>query len=139
VVTEGNLFIDAEAQIRGEAPAAASPAPPAEAVPPDKIAQMAAALAEDDLPAFVKTLEPGQPVPATLAEARRQFLPLANARAAAALQSRSKDFTVFECPMTGSAFPGAPASARWIQAAGTELRNPYLGREMQSCGNEVKP
>jgi hypothetical protein len=44
---------------------------------------------------------------------------------------------VFECPMTGSAFPGAPKSARWVQSGDKPL-NPYLGLDMQTCGEEVE-
>lgn len=46
-------------------------------------------------------------------------------------------FHVFECPMTGTSFPGAPKSARWVQSGEMTL-NPYLGLEMQTCGKEVE-
>jgi len=148
VVSEGALFIDAENQIRGEAgaygEAVAETAPPpksagAPMVSPETVAKLAAALAVDDVAAFAQALVPGETPPADLHAARRQFLPLANAAAERVLADRLPGFTVFECPMTESSFPGAPASARWIQAAGTEMQNPYLGKEMQFCGIEVKP
>lgn len=140
VVTEGNLILDAEAQIRGGG-VSAPPLPAASVASADLeiSAKQAAALAEEDLPAFLQALPSNTPASENLADARKQFLPLANAAAKEALASKNTNFTVFECPMTESSFPGAPASARWIQPRGTEMKNPYLGKDMQFCGLEVKP
>lgn len=142
VVSDGALFIDAEAQIRGEA-AVESPTQPPSAptllVPPEKVAQMAAALAVDDVAAYTQALPTGQSPPADLPAARQQFLPFANAAAEHVRVDHLPGFTVFECPMTESSFPGAPPSARWVQTTGTEMQNPYLGKDMQFCGIEVKP
>jgi hypothetical protein len=73
---------------------------------------------------------------------RQAFLPWSTAGADLALAlkrgGQTSDVTVFECPMTGDSFPGAPAKAKWVQS-GSEIRNPYFGAEMLSCGAEVKP
>jgi hypothetical protein len=45
---------------------------------------------------------------------------------------------VFRCPMTKAVFPGAPASAEWMQLKPT-ISNPYMGVQMNDCGTEVKP
>jgi Cu(I)/Ag(I) efflux system membrane fusion protein len=45
---------------------------------------------------------------------------------------------IYQCPMSGKAFPQAPATARWLQLGGT-IHNPYLGASMIDCGAEVKP
>jgi Cu(I)/Ag(I) efflux system membrane fusion protein len=176
VVAQGNLLIDAEAQLRNVAAAAApaapsgsKPAPPALAAFLDQLAGVSAALAADDLvaapsalrrlPALAKALpmtggkaldeaihplhsiEPPPPA-ADLAAARRAFLPWSQAGAALALalrqQGAAPGVRVFECPMTGDSFPGAPPRARWVQSA-PETRNPYLGSPMLTCGGEVQP
>lgn len=137
VVTEGNLILDAEAQIRGGGVSA--PQLPAVSVDFSAVVKQGAALAEDDLSAFLKALPPHSSIPEKVTDARKQFLPLANAASKEVLASKNANFAVFECPMTESSFPGAPASARWIQPRGTEMKNPYLGKDMQFCGLEVKP
>lgn len=78
---------------------------------------------------------------ATLADARVAFL--APSEAAAALlfalkESGPVEGAVFACPMTDSAFPDAPAKARWIQVS-KPLRNPWFGAAMLDCGAELKP
>lgn len=58
-----------------------------------------------------------------------------------AVRRNDKEFAalkVFRCPMTKSAFPGAPKAAEWLQL-NPEIRNPYFGAEMLDCGSEVKP
>lgn len=73
---------------------------------------------------------------------RKAFLPWSQAGSALAAVlahgGQSSGVTVFECPMTGDSFPGAPSKARWVQS-GHETLNPYFGAEMQTCGSEVKP
>lgn len=177
VVTEGNLMIDAEAQLRHGVTAAAPPPENAAALPPQKeavaflsqLARVSAALAADDVVGAVKE---GQSLPAlaaaipagenaSLAEAveklqalrdapaggdlkavRRTFLPWSLAGVDLALVlargGQGAGLRVFECPMSGDSFPGAPPAARWVQAE-AETRNPYFGPEMLTCGGEVKP
>ncbi len=41
--------------------------------------------------------------------------------------------------MVDQAIPGVPKKARWIQTGGREMRNPFFGKEMLDCGEEIKP
>jgi Cu(I)/Ag(I) efflux system membrane fusion protein len=169
VVTQGNLMIDAEAQLRHGVgpPHATAPLTP-EALPAKKflvqLARVSAALAAEDIVAAVRE---GRPLPDLVAEIpgdglpdsqtlkalpapaggdlnalRRAFLPWSEAGSEVALSlqrnGHPSELHVFECPMTGGSFPGAPPKARWVQA-GTETRNPYFGASMLNCGAEVKP
>lgn len=76
-----------------------------------------------------------------LAGLRKAFHLWSSAAAKAALELKSAGYDVpahiFECPMTGSSFPGAPQSSRWVQS-GDKTLNPYLGLDMQTCGQEVE-
>lgn len=169
VVTQGNLMIDAEAQLRSGVGAGGDSA--AQALPVQKeveaflaqLAKVSAALAAEDTVSVVQQSRglrdlaaaisadavPGtEKLPALpdvsggdLAALRRSFLPWSVAGAELALASRrgeGSDVHVFECPMTGDSFPGAPPKARWVQE-GAEARNPYLGSAMLNCGSEVNP
>jgi Cu(I)/Ag(I) efflux system membrane fusion protein len=49
------------------------------------------------------------------------------------------DFQIYECGMVDQAIPGVPKKARWIQTGGREMRNPFFGKEMPDCGEEIKP
>ncbi len=74
--------------------------------------------------------------------ARKEFRPLGDALAGWAAQLRRSDpefsdVKIYRCPMTGDSFPGAPAKAAWMQLS-APIRNPYFGREMPECGDEVK-
>ena len=78
-----------------------------------------------------------------LKAARKTFHPFSNAAVALAqaLRRSEKEFAslkIFRCPMTKSAFPGAPTKAEWMQL-NPSIRNPYFGAEMLDCGAEVKP
>ena len=78
-----------------------------------------------------------------LKAARKTFHPFSKAAVALAqaLRRSEKEFAalkVFRCPMTKSAFAGAPNASEWIQLQPT-LRNPYFGAAMLDCGSEVKP
>jgi len=78
-----------------------------------------------------------------LKAARKTFHPFSNAAVALAqaLRRGEKEFAslkVFRCPMTKSAFDGAPKTAEWMQLQ-PSIRNPYFGAEMLECGAEVKP
>jgi Cu(I)/Ag(I) efflux system membrane fusion protein len=48
------------------------------------------------------------------------------------------DFQVFECAMVDQAIPGAPPKGRWLQAGGRAGHNPFFGREMLDCAQEIK-
>jgi Cu(I)/Ag(I) efflux system membrane fusion protein len=81
----------------------------------------------------------------TLAEARRQFYPLATEVAGLAVQWKKQlpaiatKVKVFECPMARSAVPSADTNqGRWVQMQ-LPLRNPYFGSEMLDCGKEIQP
>jgi Cu(I)/Ag(I) efflux system membrane fusion protein len=79
---------------------------------------------------------------ADLKEARKVFHPFSNAAVAIAqaLRRNEKEFAslkVFRCPMTKTVFPGAPASAEWMQLK-PAISNPYMGVQMNDCGTEVK-
>ncbi len=80
---------------------------------------------------------------ADLDAARKMFLSFSTA-AVTVLEPLRKgdkpvDVEVFECPMVNKAVPDAPKKGRWLQLAGTEIRNPYFGAEMLDCGVKVKP
>lgn len=80
---------------------------------------------------------------ATLPLARQAYHPLSEALAALVGQLRKQDpafagLKIYRCPMTADAFPGAPAKSNWVQLV-APIRNPYMGREMLDCGQEVKP
>lgn len=173
VVAQGNLMIDAEAQLRH---GIFLPPPPAASLPLAaqkeaaaflaQLAKVSQALAADDmvaainegrpLPALADAIPAAPDIPAVekvralhdmpsggdLAAVRRSFLPwsIAGADLALALRRGGQDsgVRVFECPMTGGSFPGAPTRASWVQA-GEAIRNPYFGAAMLDCGAEVKP
>ena len=172
VVAQGNLMIDAEAQLRGSVTLARPIRALGKPVGKEflrQLAQVSEGLAADDAVAAVKAGQklrelaasmeetgeaqvdqviarlkevPKSPAGSDLKALRQSFLPWSTAGADLALAleqgGQNPEVTVFECPMTGDSFPGAPSKAKWIQS-GSEIRNPYLGAEMLSCGAEVKP
>jgi Cu(I)/Ag(I) efflux system membrane fusion protein len=157
VVVNGNLMIDAEAQLRqGASPTPAmKPLSEKTAALLKTMAAISQFLAHDTIPAAADVPHPddlpsGISFPhdlapmggATLADWRRSFLPWSTAAADLALALKSAGYevpvVVMECPMTGSSFPGAPKQARWVQA-GEPVENPYLGEGMLDCGSEVQP
>ena len=75
--------------------------------------------------------------------ARKMFLSFSTAAVAMLEPLRKGDkpveVEVFECPMVNKAVPDAPKKGRWLQLAGTEIRNPYFGAEMLDCGVKIKP
>jgi len=168
VVTQGNLMIDAEAQLRhlGSDAVVSTPKAPAAPASPEvaaflhQLAEVSAALARDDSVAAVSA---GQTLPASagkipmdpdfknlrnspggsdLKAVRQSFLPWSQAGAKLALDlermGQDPGVVVFECPMTGDSFPGAPSKARWVQS-GEATQNPYFGPAMLNCGAPVKP
>ena len=172
LVAQGNLMIDAEAQLRGSVAATQSMSALSQPVGKEflrQLAQVSAALAADDEVAAVEAGQKLQNLAASIENTgesqidgliahlkeipkisaandlkalRQAFLPWSTAGADLALAlkrgGQASDVTVFECPMTGDSFPGAPAKAKWVQS-GSDIRNPYFGAEMLSCGAEVKP
>jgi Cu(I)/Ag(I) efflux system membrane fusion protein len=162
VVTQGSLLIDAQAQLSHEASAHAShPAPaastpsipstPSTPIPQDRLAPLvaaasegAAALAADDFAQYqsvfpkleaasrelkLPPLEKG----ADLRAARRSYEVWSTAVADAARPHREHlGIKIFECPMAPVLKKG-----RWVQMSG-ELRNPFFGSRMLTCGSELK-
>jgi membrane fusion protein, copper/silver efflux system len=172
VVAQGNLMIDAEAQLRGSVAGSQSMSALNNPVGQEllkQLAQVSEALAADDEVAAVAAGQKLQDLAASMENTgepqidglisqikeipkisaandlkalRQAFLPWSTAGADLALAlkrgGQASDVTVFECPMTGDSFPGAPAKAKWVQSS-SDIRNPYFGAEMLSCGAEVKP
>ncbi|HET7238988.1 MAG TPA: efflux RND transporter periplasmic adaptor subunit, partial [Terrimicrobiaceae bacterium] len=107
----------------------------AAAIPPTGEAEI------DQLLARLKEIPKG-PAGSDLKALRQSFLPWSTIGADLALAlkrgGQAPGIAVFECPMAGDSFPGAPAKAKWVQS-GSEIRNPYFGAEMLSCGTGVKP
>ena len=52
--------------------------------------------------------------------------------------SETPDFQIYECGMVNEAIPGVLRKGRWIQTGGREMHNPFFGKEMQECGEEIK-
>ena len=78
-----------------------------------------------------------------LTRARQSFHAFNTVLLESLLPLQSKDPTlatlkIYECPMTESAFPGAPKNARWFQLR-APLQNPWFGKSMLTCGKEVRP
>jgi membrane fusion protein, copper/silver efflux system len=143
VVTQGNLMIDAEAQMaQPEALGVTAEAPTSiglDAATMDRfkvLSAAAAALAADDLAGF-NASGAVQTAASSLPEARKAFAEVVTPAVDEALRHPGT-VKVYECPMAGDAYPGAPAKARWIQIDGP-LRNPWLGLAMADCGTEVQP
>ncbi len=166
VVSSGNLMLDAESQLRLGAslvPGEKKPIPQGWQTFLGTVASISSALAADDaakasslaitLPedsreapfagAGLKAASlPPLPKTSDLAQIRAAFYPWSQLASELTLDLQRQGYAVpvhvYECPMTGSAFPGAPKSARWVQE-GSAVSNPYLGSEMVDCGSEVKP
>ncbi len=161
VVISGNMLIDSQAQIEAlAAPAVTMPDTHAPAVASDtamdtflkSAAALGSALASDDLAAANAAAAQLTPPPTAIFKSpvphsapdlkalRQVFLPWSQelATLAAGLTPRPDGLKIFNCPMTGRLWAGAPAGARWIQFT-PEPRNPYWGAEMLDCGVEIKP
>ncbi|MDA0292477.1 MAG: efflux RND transporter periplasmic adaptor subunit [Verrucomicrobia bacterium] len=142
VVTQGNLMIDAEAQMTQPESFGVGEAKPPHAVDDatmkrwTALSAAAAALAADDLAAFNASGAVTAPA-ADLGAARSAFYEAVTPAVEEALRHPGI-VRVYECPMTAALFPGAPNKARWIQLD-APLRNPWFGAAMLECGSEVKP
>ncbi len=167
VVVNGNLLIDAQAQLDGIVPSAPNQPGNVPAVLSDYftlVDAVGAALASDDLAAYntaaaklhaampalmdagnadlsphlKRIAETGHLDPAQdLKTARKSFLPLSIAVSDLAKASRAP-VKIYSCPMVDQAVPGAKNPGVWIQLK-PPLRNPFFGAEMLDCGTEVKP
>ncbi|PTX97472.1 hypothetical protein DB346_20980 [Verrucomicrobia bacterium LW23] len=77
-----------------------------------------------------------------IAKAREAFHAFSMAATAAVQPLKNQDgappFSVWECPMVDEAVPGAAKKGRWLQPPGKPCRNPFFGKEMLECGQEVK-
>jgi Cu(I)/Ag(I) efflux system membrane fusion protein len=83
------------------------------------------------------------PAPASLPDARRAFWGFSQAvvdlaHAVRAAEPAFASLKLYQCPMVKQAFPGAPQAGRWLQLK-PPVRNPYFGKEMLDCGNEITP
>lgn len=152
VVAEGNLLIDAQAELNRATSAGATSAPQAAASPAgeqlrtlaEQASAAAHALAADDLATYHAQFEAltaaseGLGLPALrrggdLAEARASFENWSTAVADLLRPHRDElKLKIYECPM-------APVNgkARWVQREGP-LANPFYGSEMLSCGAELR-
>ncbi len=50
---------------------------------------------------------------------------------------QTPEFQLYECGMADQAIPGIPKQARWIQTGGREMHNPFFGKAMPDCGEEI--
>ena len=130
---------------------------------------MAAALGADDLAGFNKASAPAMKVTGAMTKAlgadvkgidelngARHFHGFDNLKSAreafhkfamaavAVLEPLRKagqtpDFKIYQCGMVDEAIPGVPRKGRWIQATGRDMLNPFFGKEMAECGEEIQP
>ena len=83
------------------------------------------ALAADNLDAALKT---GQLKAKTLSEARKEFKKMTPPIEAWVSKHPGSGYIIVYCPMAG---------AKWVQREG-KISNPYLGKEMLNCGEQIK-
>ena len=184
VVTNGNLLIDGQAEMNRsfmtvEEPSKITPGGPAltdaeqQAIRAFlKLADsMAAALAQDDLPAFTAASAPAMESVASfttafkgrsdlapalekleaarhfhglsdLKEARKAFYAFTKAATPVLESLRTAegvpDFQVWECGMVDEAVEGAMQEGRWVQTGGRPGHNPFFGKAMLKCAEEIK-
>jgi Cu(I)/Ag(I) efflux system membrane fusion protein len=161
VVTEGNLLIDAQAQLTREAQQAGSPETASSAPTPEApvdstvvaspegiLAQIAIdaadALGSDDFARyqslFPRLVEisrdenlPKLELGDGLPSARRSFEPWSTAVADRLKPHRSVlGLKIFQCPMSPVLQKG-----RWVQRS-APLKNPFFGSSMPDCGEEIR-
>ncbi len=151
VVTEGNLLIDAQAQLTREANSVA-PAPAAPVAAPTEAALVALAnaavdaadaLASDDFVRYEKLLPaataaargfalPTLTLGTSLKEARRSFEPWSTAVADLVHPHHDRlGLKIYQCPMSPVLHQG-----RWLQRS-APLKNPFFGSAMSDCGEEI--
>jgi membrane fusion protein, copper/silver efflux system len=49
------------------------------------------------------------------------------------------EMQVWQCPMVNQAVPGDEKKGRWIQTGGRPIQNPFFGKEMLDCGEQLNP
>jgi Cu(I)/Ag(I) efflux system membrane fusion protein len=49
------------------------------------------------------------------------------------------EFQIWRCPMVDEAVPGASKKTDWIQLGKRPIGNPFFGKEMLECGEEIQP
>jgi Cu(I)/Ag(I) efflux system membrane fusion protein len=49
------------------------------------------------------------------------------------------EFQIWRCPMVDEAVPGASKKTDWIQLGKRPIANPFFGKEMLECGEEIQP
>ena len=49
------------------------------------------------------------------------------------------EFQIWRCPMAGQVVSSAKTTADWIQTGKRPIGNPFFGKEMLDCGEEIKP
>lgn len=78
-----------------------------------------------------------------LKSARKQFHAFSTAAvdllAPLRKSSGTPEFQVWRCPMAGEAVSSAKPTADWIQTGKRLIGNPFFGKEMLECGEEIKP
>jgi len=153
VVVSGNMLLDGQAQIdRLTQPVGIATSLPEQDPARGYLkaaAAMSEALAMDDLTTYLSALAtlPEAPVGfpkdapragGDLNAARKDFQPFIGEVAAAAQKIRAQlpQLKVFSCPMSDQIGEGHPKNAQWVQFT-PELHNPFFGKEMLECGEEV--
>lgn len=48
-------------------------------------------------------------------------------------------FQIYECGMVNEAVPDVPHKAKWLQTNGRQMANPFFGKAMADCGEEIQP
>ncbi|HEX2748116.1 MAG TPA: hypothetical protein VHM91_08970, partial [Verrucomicrobiales bacterium] len=48
------------------------------------------------------------------------------------------EFQIWECTMVDQAVEGVPKKAHWIQTGGRPGHNPFFGKEMLECAEQIK-
>lgn len=168
VVVNGNLLIDAQAQLNG----IGVPHPPAPKAPPalqdyfTLVDGVSAALASDNLARYnerVPKVHEAMPVLMEALSGHKEWHAIlkrisdhGHLEAASDLKAARKAFLpfsmavvdlakaarpavkIYSCPMVDQAVPGAANPGLWVQLQGP-MRNPFFGAEMLECGVEVKP
>lgn len=165
VVVSGGVLLDGQAQfqgvqaVQGVVPVAAPAATPAggaaDAAAVDFLkasAGLSRLLADDNLHGYHQALAalpaapeslgklPALTAAADIKAARLEFLAF-NQALAAVLQGHPElraGLKRYQCPMTNELGAQAKANGPWLQLPGEPLRNPYFGKAMAGCGEEVK-
>jgi Cu(I)/Ag(I) efflux system membrane fusion protein len=78
-----------------------------------------------------------------LKAARKQFYAFSTAAVNLLAPMRrspgTPEFQIWRCPMVDEAVPGASKKTDWIQLGKRPIGNPFFGKEMLECGEEIQP